>query len=287
MAKVRAIKIFREIYRQSSSRRINFREKQWGHERGCRDLCLKIKLSFFYFPYCDHKNKNLCKADFCAGWKVWESVRKSQQKLFLKAKKFFSSVAGCWLDENIYFYGFASTFSRNNFQCTRNPTQTSFIHVSRLFCLCSSSSYVKTAWVEWFFHRASGKTSLTFTFNVNVTKRDEGTRRKCASEMERNVTQRKRDANSGEYHASEEWFNFVFLLFYRHSTFSGRQLNFSPAFASRLHSKFEKSSLSPLSQHFRGQHPQKSINMDVLELFLPNHQEFVLTLHVHLHFQLV
>lgn len=55
--------------------------------------------------------------------------------------------------------------------------------------------------------------------------RDEEGRRNAAQVRERdgrNVTQRKRDANSREYHASEEWFNFVFLLLCRHSVFSGR-----------------------------------------------------------------
>lgn len=181
MAKVRVIK----IYRRSSSRRINFREKQWGHERGCRDLCLKIKSFFFYFPYCGHKNKNLCKADFCAGWKVWESVRKSQQKLFLKAKKFFSSVAGCWLDENIYFYGFASTFSRNFYQCTRNPTQTSFIQVSRLFCLCSSFELRQNSLGWMVFPPSEWKNLANFHFQCQ---RDEEGRRNAAQVRERDGT---------------------------------------------------------------------------------------------------
>lgn len=45
-------------------------------------------------------------------------------------------------------------------------------------CLCPSSNYVKTAWVEWFFHRASGKTSQ---LSLSMSARRRGTKERGAS----------------------------------------------------------------------------------------------------------
>lgn len=160
--------------------RINFRAKQWGHERrtsrSCRDSSLKIKLSFI-FLIAAIKMRNLCKADFGAGEK-FENPRENHNKKFFSSRPSFLSVTGCRLDENICFHGFARKLRRTALQTVSKSTRTSFIHVSKLFCLCPSSSYVKTAWVEWFSQWTSGKTSQ---LSLSMSSRRRGTKERGAS----------------------------------------------------------------------------------------------------------